>query len=161
MPEISRFINRYDIGLFLLPGTNFNYHMALPNKFYEFVQGRLAVAIGPSPEMRRLAELHGFGMVSPDYEPLTLAGLLNRLGADDIMALKRRAHAGASELCAERNRDRLVALVSDRPRPPPPAEIRGVRPSRGLPAQRRRRPAGTTGGRPGTATAPGPGRSRP
>lgn len=115
MPGISRFINRYDIGLFLLPFTNFNYKLALPNKFFEFVQGRLAVAIGPSPEMRRLTERHGFGVVSGDFEPRTLASLLNQLGTDDIMALKWRAHAAASVLSAERNRDQLVALVTGDP----------------------------------------------
>src|SRR5262249_15869069 len=50
MTELPRHLNQYDIGLFLLPPTNFNYQYALPNKFFEFVQGRLAVAVGPSPE---------------------------------------------------------------------------------------------------------------
>ena len=59
MLDIPRFTNGYDIGLFLLPPVNFNYAHALPNKFFEFVQARLAVAIGPSPEMARLVELYG------------------------------------------------------------------------------------------------------
>ena len=45
MPEIPEFINKYDIGIFLLLPHIFNYKMALPNKLFEFIQGRLAVAI--------------------------------------------------------------------------------------------------------------------
>ncbi len=111
MPDISRHINQYDIGLFLLPFSNFNYQMALPNKFFEFVQARLAVAIGPSPEMRRIAQRHGFAVISEDFQPRSLAEQLNRLSTDEIYALKIRAHAAAKELCAEHNRDLLVRLV--------------------------------------------------
>ena len=40
MPELPRFLNRYDIGLYILPPANFNARHALPNKLFEFVQGR-------------------------------------------------------------------------------------------------------------------------
>jgi hypothetical protein len=30
--------------------------MALPNKFFEFIQARLAVAIWPSPEMSKITK---------------------------------------------------------------------------------------------------------
>ena len=56
MHELPRMANDYDVGLYLLPPTNFNQRYALPNKFFEFIQGRLAIAIGPSPEMAKLVE---------------------------------------------------------------------------------------------------------
>ncbi|TSE31334.1 hypothetical protein Ttaiw_01508 [Tepidimonas taiwanensis] len=43
--EILSVLNRYDIGVYLLPFSNFNNRHALPNKFFEFVQGRLGIAI--------------------------------------------------------------------------------------------------------------------
>src|SRR5690606_36659821 len=54
MQDICHRINEFDVGVFLLPPVNFNYKYALPNKFFEFIQARLAVAIGPSPEMATL-----------------------------------------------------------------------------------------------------------
>jgi hypothetical protein len=64
MPEIPRESNQYDIGLFLLPPVNFNYRHALPNKLFEYIQSRLAIAIGPSPEMANIVKKHDLGVVA-------------------------------------------------------------------------------------------------
>ncbi len=111
MAEIPVSINAYDVGLFLLPPTNFNYRHALPNKFFEFVQARLAVAIGPSPEMARLARQYGFGIVAESFDPRALARELNRLSADDISDLKAAAHHAAGALSGDVNRDLLCHTV--------------------------------------------------
>lgn len=52
--QISTFINQFDLGLFIVEPVNFNYTHALPNKFFEFIQARLGIVIGPSPEMKRI-----------------------------------------------------------------------------------------------------------
>ena len=54
MHEIVDTIAEYDIGLFILSPINFNYYHALPNKLFEFIQARLAIAVSPSPEMARI-----------------------------------------------------------------------------------------------------------
>ena len=111
MQEIPAFINAYDIGVFLLPPVNFNYQHALPNKLFEFVQGRLAVAIGPSPEMANIVREHGFGVVADSFEPEDLAEKLNALSSDDIMKLKQAAHQAAKGLSSEANRKLLIREV--------------------------------------------------
>ncbi len=111
MPEIPAKTNLYDIGLFLLPPVNFNYAHALPNKFFEFVQARLAVAIGPSPEMAGLARQYGFGVIAQSFAPRDLAERLNCLTADEIQTLKLAAHRAAKDLCAENNAPIIRAEV--------------------------------------------------
>ncbi|MDN5844384.1 MAG: glycosyltransferase [Alcaligenaceae bacterium] len=111
MPDICRTINVYDVGVFLLRPDNFNYQHALPNKFFEFVQGRLAVAIGPSPEMKALVERHRCGVVAASFEPRDLARALQSLNADDVRRLKAAAHAAAPELSFERDGRRLLAAI--------------------------------------------------
>lgn len=98
MQEIAATINEYDIGVFLLPPVNFNYHMALPNKFFEFVQARLGVAIGPSPEMARLVRQYGFGIVTDSFDPRELAARLASLQPQEIERMKQRADAASREL---------------------------------------------------------------
>jgi hypothetical protein len=110
--EIVPTIASYDIGLFLLEPTNFNYAMALPNKFFEFLQARLAIAIGPSPEMARLVERHDCGVVAPDFDPISLAKQLNALTAEQIDHFKRQADGLARKANAETNRDTFRQLVS-------------------------------------------------
>lgn len=111
MPQINSTINEYDIGLFLLPPTNFNYRCALPNKFFEFVQSRLAVAIGPSPEMARLVRQHDLGIISDDFTPQSLAHRLNVLDDQEIARYKSNAHRAARALSAERNRELFLSVV--------------------------------------------------
>jgi hypothetical protein len=101
MPDICRATNQYDLGLFLLPPTNFNYRFALPNKLFEFIQARLAIAIGPSPEMARIVNDYKLGVVSQSFEPRELAELLNAMTHDQLWQYKQAAHAAAGQLCFE------------------------------------------------------------
>jgi glycosyltransferase involved in cell wall biosynthesis len=111
MHELVAAANDYDVGLYLLPHRSLNQELALPNKLFEFIQARLAIAIGPSPEMARIVREHGCGIVADDFAPATLAAALNALSTDDIAALKRRADAAADALSMERNRDAVLRLV--------------------------------------------------
>ena len=54
-------INQYDIGVFLIPPVNFNYANTLPNKLFDFIQARLGIAIGPTPEMASIVDRYGNG----------------------------------------------------------------------------------------------------
>ncbi|HVK09885.1 MAG TPA: hypothetical protein VM597_14035, partial [Gemmataceae bacterium] len=110
MPALPGWLNQFDLGVFLLEPTNFNYRHALPNKFFEFVQGRLGIAIGPTPEMARIVGETGAGVVADDFRPKTLAAALNRLTAADIEVFKRAAHDAAPRLSADANRATWLAI---------------------------------------------------
>lgn len=112
MPQICRRINEYDIGLYLLPPDNFNHRHALPNKFFEFVQAGLGVAIGPSPEMAMLVHKYGCGIVADSFEPESLAKSLMRLTLEDVRSLKEASYRAAQELCFEEN-GKVIRSVLD------------------------------------------------
>lgn len=101
--QICMRINEYDVGLFLLPPVTFNYKFALPNKFFEFVQACLAVAIGPSPEMASLVRRFECGIVADSFEPKALAHALNQLDMDQVRTLKEASHRAAQLLCFEQS----------------------------------------------------------
>jgi hypothetical protein len=110
MPELPAFLNQFDLGLFLLEPTNFNYLHALPNKLFEFLQARLGVAIGPSPDMADVVRTTGTGVIAADFRPATLAAELNRLTVEDVMRFKQAAHAAARVHSAEANREKFLAV---------------------------------------------------
>lgn len=110
--EVVNAIHDQDIGVFLLPPVNFNYANTLPNKFFDFVQARLAVAIGPTPEMARLLNEHHFGVVSDLFTPESLARKLNTLKEEDIIRMKEQAHRVAPLLSAGGNRKLMDELLS-------------------------------------------------
>jgi len=113
MDQISRAIHPYDIGLFLLWPESFSYRMALPNKLFEFIQARLAVALWPSPEMAKVARQYDLGVVSEDFTVDSMARKLNAVQPDEIMRYKMNTDKAAPQLCAERNRDLLLQKVRD------------------------------------------------
>jgi hypothetical protein len=109
--DIARRLNGYDVGVHLLPTRCLNHELALPNKLFDFIQARLAVAIGPSPEMARVVRAHDCGVVAEDHSPASFARALRGLTPDRIAALKLGSHRAARELTAERNRDVVLEMV--------------------------------------------------
>lgn len=92
----------YDLGIHVLAPTSFNNAMALPNKLFEYVQARLGVVIGPSPEMAHVVRSHGLGVVAKDFSAEAVAEALLGLSAEDVAGFKERAHEAARDLSAER-----------------------------------------------------------
>lgn len=111
--DIVPMLNKYDIGLYFLEPAVFNLEFALPNKFFEFIQGRLMLAIGPSPDMAKLVKQYNCGVVSEVFDVKELAGLLNKLSADDIEQFKINSHKAAQELCFEEESKILIRVLSN------------------------------------------------
>lgn len=105
--DIITFTSNYDIGIYLLEPTNFNNHFALPNKLFEFIQARLTIAIGPSPEMAKIVKENNLGIVTEDFQPKTMAQALNKLTQNDINHYKENAANAAKRLNSEENMQQL------------------------------------------------------
>lgn len=110
--DVVETINRYDIGVFLLPPVNFNYANALPNKLFDFIQARLGIAIGPSFEMAEIVREHRNGVISKDFTAQSLADELAKLTTEDVVNFKKRSAAAASEINADQNEKLLMACLS-------------------------------------------------
>ncbi len=106
-------LNSYDVGLHLLAPTNFNNAYALPNKFFEYVQARLGLIIGPSPEMSRVMGVRGFGAAAADFTSAALTAELDRLTPGRVQDWKAAAHAAADELSAEHQVPVWRAAIDD------------------------------------------------
>lgn len=112
-----------DVGVFLLPPLTFNYRYALPNKFFDFVQARLAVVVGPSPEMADLVRRHDLGVVTEDFTAASLAAAIDGLTEEQVARHKAASHAVAREYAAERQVlgwDRAVGTLARRAGSDPP-----------------------------------------
>jgi hypothetical protein len=98
--ELIAELNNYDVGVFVLPPTTDNNANALPNKFFDFVQARLGVVIGPSPEMAQVLSAHGFGAVAADFTEDALVAVLEALTPSAVAEWKKRADDAAPSLSA-------------------------------------------------------------
>jgi hypothetical protein len=110
--ELIPALNQYDIGIVLIPPVNFNYKNTLPNKFFECIQARIALAIGPIPEIKKITERYDIGVVSADFTSKGLAEKIKELSPDKIFEFKKNCSRAAEYLCAEKNAEVFRQLVS-------------------------------------------------
>jgi glycosyltransferase involved in cell wall biosynthesis len=109
--EIIPTLNRYDIGFCYLEPSTFNLARCLPNKFFEFIQGRLAVIVGPSPDMAPIIKNYGCGVVSDEFTIDSVARCLNALSAEDVMRMKQASNEAAKDLCYEKESANVLKLL--------------------------------------------------
>ncbi len=110
-PElITQTISRFDVGFYMLPPTNYNNLVALPNKFFDFICAGLPVCIGPSPSMAGLVENYGFGVVCPSFSPSHMASLLNRTTKEEWAAMRMAAGKAAIGINARTEMKKLVQI---------------------------------------------------
>lgn len=103
--------NDYDVGVFLLPARFPNQLHVLPNKLFDFIQARLAVAIGPSPEMAAIVEHWDCGVVSESFEPASFAEALRTLTPESVTRMKANSDRAAKVLNADANRETIMKVV--------------------------------------------------
>jgi len=99
--DIVPTLNRYDIGLYYLEPLAFNLRHSLPNKLFEFIQARLMIAIGPSPDMSRVVREYECGIVADSFAPEYMVAALSRLTSEDVRRGKQNSDTAARVLCFE------------------------------------------------------------
>ncbi|GAB3288356.1 hypothetical protein GCM10027297_33690 [Parahaliea aestuarii] len=104
-------LNEYDLGFYYLEPSGFNVTYNLPNKFFEFIQARLAVAIGPSPDMKKIVEEQKLGFVANNFSIDAMVDRLNALSLTDVRNAKSNCHQAARILCLEEESQSLLAYI--------------------------------------------------
>ncbi|MCU1417981.1 MAG: hypothetical protein JWP32_2155 [Schumannella sp.] len=110
--RVAATLNEYDAELIFFPPITENLRHALPNKFFESVQGRLALIIGPSPEMVELVGQYGNGVVAAGWTARDLADAISGLDNDSVARLKAGSDRAARELSAESEGARFLAALA-------------------------------------------------
>ena len=95
-----------------MPPININAEYALPNKFFDFVQARLAHAVGPAPEMARLVREYGLGVVSDDFSVESFTAALRTLDAEAVRAGKEASHRHARDLSSASDVATMSSIVT-------------------------------------------------
>lgn len=101
MSEVAVTLNRFDLEVMFFPPSTQNLRLALPNKLFEAVQGRLGLVIGSSPSMVEVVEQYENGVVVSGWQAEDLAASLNALTAEQIERMKHASDRSATELSSE------------------------------------------------------------
>src|SRR5690606_6478832 len=82
MREIAQRSNEYDIEIVFYKPTGVNLQFAMPNKFFEAAQGRLALVVGETETMAPIVREYGHGVVVPEFTWESLRDTLAALDSD-------------------------------------------------------------------------------
>ncbi|MEZ5069656.1 MAG: glycosyltransferase [Bacteroidales bacterium] len=74
--KLHRLTCSADVGVSLEEDRGRSYRYALPNKVFDYIQARVPVLCSDLPEMRRIVEIYGTGMVCGQRSPESLAAAL-------------------------------------------------------------------------------------
>lgn len=113
--ELILYTQSADIGLSLDKDTNINYRLSLPNKIFDYIQARIPVLASRLPEVTKIVEGYGVGMICPDHEPETIAACIRQMLRDEpakkVMA--ENLERAAAELNWEKERITLLEIFKN------------------------------------------------
>lgn len=108
--QTAQAVSRYDMGFCVIEPSNYNYLMAAPNKFFDYIAAGMPVCIGPSPAMAEITEQYGLGCVASSFAPDAVAATLNALDGARLAAMQAGARRAAEVFHADVEMAKVVAL---------------------------------------------------
>lgn len=80
MPEEMRsYTSNASLGLCLLENCGLSYYYSLPNRIFDYLHAGIPVLATDFPEIKKVVATHNTGVLINHYEPLYLAGIMNKL----------------------------------------------------------------------------------
>lgn len=111
--ELPETLNAYDVGVFWIPPFNTNARLTLPNKLFDYIQARVAIAVGPSVEMAEIVEQYNIGTVSRDFSEDALVKSLNGITAAKVAEWKQATDLAAQDLSFENESRTISDIISE------------------------------------------------
>lgn len=120
--QLAETLRAHDVGIHVLPALNFNNEWAMPNKIFDYIQARLGVIVGPSPEMAPFITELGVGVAARGFAVEDIVGVLDALSPAAVDEMKQRSDAVAREVSAEAEsvpwRTAVESILTGRPNGP-------------------------------------------
>ncbi|MDP3951063.1 hypothetical protein [Microbacterium sp.] len=116
MREIAEKINPYDIEIVFYRPTGINLQFAMPNKFFEAAQGRLALVVGETETMAPIVREYEHGVVVPEFTWESLRDTLAGLDAPAVERMKARAVVVAETLNSDSEGRSFLEAIAGSPK---------------------------------------------
>jgi hypothetical protein len=110
--ELPAVLNAFDVGVYSLPVKTTNHRLMLPNKFFDFVQARLALVFSPAVETSALIDAYDVGRVTADFSTAALVSVLSALTEADVARFKNNSHTAAPSLSSKQDEAVQRTIIS-------------------------------------------------
>ena len=98
-----------DAAVMLITSERLNYHLSLPNKFFEAVAAGLPIVTSPIPEVVRYVEQYDMGIICDPTDPKAIAEAIQTvLQPDNYMRFKANAMRARADLNWETEEQALI-----------------------------------------------------
>ena len=111
--DIPLEISKYDIGIYILKNVGVNEENALPNKLFECIQARLMLIYPDLHEITTIVEKYNIGFTTDAKDLSSLAARINKFSYSEIIKFKTNTHRAASDLCAEKEWEKMRIIASN------------------------------------------------
>lgn len=110
--EIAEAASQFDIGVVCHKIYNRQMEGALPNKFFEYLAGGLAVVAPRTEAFKRIENFESFGVFVDTSDVNSLASVLSRLvqNPDEVSTRKKAALVEAQKYCGETREESIIEL---------------------------------------------------
>jgi glycosyltransferase involved in cell wall biosynthesis len=120
--QLCKIINQYDVGVTFFEPTTFNLKHCLPNKLFEYIQARLAVITGPSPDISQIVKETNCGLTTDRFTVDSLAASLRTLTPERIDVFKQQSDLASESLTWEIESEVLQDMIQKQLASVPPVE---------------------------------------
>lgn len=111
LEEIIPFTSQFDVGLITLKPNGFNNTHALPNKFFEYIQARLALITTPLPSIAPLIESYKLGKCSSSFSTSSVIEAINSLDLKEVQNYKQNSHIASKSLNLTSNQAKILNII--------------------------------------------------
>ncbi len=109
--EIHKMLTSYDIGFCYMSTDVTNTMYSLPNKFFEYIQARLVLAINPAPDMTSIAREYNIAIISDDFSNDSMVTALRNFNKSHYLELKANIDSAANVLNWEVESQKLIQIL--------------------------------------------------
>jgi glycosyltransferase involved in cell wall biosynthesis len=106
-------LNSYDVGLLIINPSNFSLAHCLPNKLFEYIQARIMVITGPTPDIRDIVDEQKLGIVLDGFSQEDLKNCLLSINRKTIEMFKRNSETAATQLNFENESIKFKRLIQE------------------------------------------------
>lgn len=107
-------LNKHDISVMILPPVTQNQMDALPGKFFDSIQARLAIVTGPNSGMKEIVERFESGIVMSGWKSGQLAKAIESLTSQEVYRMKLNQSEAARHFNAAEDKARFLARIQEK-----------------------------------------------
>lgn len=97
--EIPHVVECYDLGIIYFEPTTTNLLHSMPNKLFDYIQARVPVLVGPSPDMAKIVKEYNCGIVVKTFDMMEVVQTISNLKSSDLNRMREGCERAARVFC--------------------------------------------------------------